>query len=825
LALPLALSLCAAVVVAPGGARGGGVLIPASVADAPDATRLALRRLDVRVVIDGPIAEVTFEQIYANKTDEVVEARYELPLLQGARVKAFSIWEGPERLNGVVVEKKRGRRLFEDLVSRALDPGLAETGDDHDENVFRVRVAPVPARGTSRVRFVYDQELSFTSLGTQLVVPLAARGFAPQPAGEVNVTVDVKSPWPIADASLAPQTWFGRPQLAADERGLSARFSGRNLVLDRDVSVALGLKPPPKTMALSMWAVRDPSPRRDRSPLGGQEAPLRDPLGTFAVQVVRGPAPPAKGRGRDVVFVLDTSSSMQGDKLDAAWGALVAGLGDRLGADDRFGVVLMNDRVTRQGETLGPASAKAKAEALAWVRGSYLAGGTDLAGGISAAAELLAHAKKPAAERIIIVITDGQPTWGTVDEKALRQAVQKALSQLPGTRLSIAGIGDDSAERRLSALAAASGGTYQGLGTWRGEGADHGRRAFYDRAFGQALDQVHLDLPAGAEVTDLYGPMLLWPGGDGLWFGRYRTPVSGLVAVSARAETGRERAELAVSLPERATADGWVARGWAKRRIGDLLGRIDLDGERREWIDEIIDLGRRFALVTPYTSFIAAPRALLRPRNFQAGDPILRVSTGPEIVAVAALFPWGETIALERVPDENVWETRFLAPAWLPDGTGTCTLVLTSQDGQKSTEQKPFTIDSTPPTVDARLDRPVARPGARLGITVYTDRDVRRISARLGAGAEIEIRWDAREKASIGELELPAGIPAGDYLVHVVAEDFAKNTTLATLSLTVLADANTDADADADTGANADADADTGANAGGGAASPSPGAR
>ena len=56
-----------------------------------------------------------------------------------------------------------------------------------------------------------------------------------------------------------------------------------------------------------------------------------------------------------------------------------------------------------------------------------------------------------------------------------------------------------------------------------------------------------------------------------------------------------------------------------------LLEKIQREGEDQASIDEIIRLARQYKFVTPYTSFLAVPRALLRPRVIRPGDPVLRV--------------------------------------------------------------------------------------------------------------------------------------------------------------------------------------------------------
>src|SRR5471030_1255005 len=100
-----------------------------------------------------------------------------------------------------------------------------------------------------------------------------------------------------------------------------------------------------------------------------------------------------------------------------------------------------------------------------------------------------------------------------------------------------------------------------------------------------------------------------------------------------------------------------LPRTWAKARVDALLQKIEREGEDRAAIDEIIRLARKYKFVTPYTSFLAVPRALLRPRVIRPGDPVIRVRTDPAIVSVVALFPFGLTKPLRYLGKEDIWQT------------------------------------------------------------------------------------------------------------------------------------------------------------------------
>ena len=154
-----------------------------------------------------------------------------------------------------------------------------------------------------------------------------------------------------------------------------------------------------------------------------------------------------------------------------------------------------------------------------------------------------------------------------------------------------------------------------------------------------------------------------------------------------------------------------LPRLWARARVDALLEKIQREGEDQATIDEIIRLARQYKFVTPYTSFLAVPRALLRPRVIRPGDPVLRLKTDESIRSVTALFPFGLVQKLRYLSGEDVWQTRFLAPDDMQDGTYTVRLVLRDSVGHTYREFKTFVIASKPPVVQIKLEAKQLSPG------------------------------------------------------------------------------------------------------------------
>ncbi|RKZ27474.1 hypothetical protein DRQ29_03550, partial [bacterium] len=219
----------------------------------------------------------------------------------------------------------------------------------------------------------------------------------------------------------------------------------------------------------------------------------------------------------------------------------------------------------------------------------------------------------------------------------------------------------------------------------------------------------------------------------------------------------------------------FIPRLWAGRRVDYLLGQIQKNGERKEWVDEIISLSKKFTFITPYTAFLAAPRAVLRPRVIQPSDPKLIIDA-PGAVRVVAELPWGEQIVAKKNAKTGFWEARFLVPQNVKDGEYQCNLIITDKNGAQWQQKQKFVIDTKPPEIKADIKPKKIHPGEVAILKVYAPQDTRTILAKTPDGKTIELHYDSKLAASTAKWSIP-DIPAGKYKIRFVATDFAGNQT------------------------------------------------
>ena len=121
-----------------------------------NANPMVLQDLSIDILVIGQTAVTTMEMTFYNPNTRVMEGEFQFPLADGQQVSRFALDINGKLREGVVVDKALGRKAFEDIVRRGVDPGLLEKTEG---NNFKARVYPMPAKGTRRVLIAFEQEL------------------------------------------------------------------------------------------------------------------------------------------------------------------------------------------------------------------------------------------------------------------------------------------------------------------------------------------------------------------------------------------------------------------------------------------------------------------------------------------------------------------------------------------------------------------------------------------------------------------------------------------------------------------------------------------
>ena len=762
----LALLLCLLPVLVLGDA---GVLIPSN-RQQPDASVLSLEEMWIDVHIDEGDARVAIRQIFASHFSGVLEGNYLFALSNRATVSDFAVWDDVTRIPGVILERRRAEEVYAQAKAQAIDPGLLQMGERGPDEarrsaVFTARIVPIPAYGNKRLEFEYHETIPVENLRSMFAIPLRPDAYQAQKAALLHIDFELRSAHPLSAFESASKVF---PLKITEQKPdlVKGSFEGRNIAFTEDFAVRYTVDAA-RAEKLAVATHREPSePGFFEASALLAEGPTDDKA--------------SSSTPRSVIVLFDNSLSMQWEKLERNFQALDTLL-HALRPQDQFNLLLFNTGVTPFSPAPVRAETAAVEKALAFVKASRLRGGTDLEAALAAA---LAQSSQAGSDPYLVLLSDGDATRGRIANRTIADAYEAKWKSGPRPRTFIFAVGDDANMPLLNTLA-----RQDGVIEWvrSTEPVEFKLNAFLSKLGRRPVQKLELAADPAAQFDMVY-PLesTVFAGSVARWVGQYNKPGQGAFTASGVRDGKAFRLRTRTALPAQNPDHPQLPRTWARARVEALLEKIERQGEDRASIDEIIRLARKYKFVTPYTSFLAAPRALLRPRLIRPGDPVLRVKTDSAIVSVVALFPFGLVKQLRYLPEEDTWQTRFLAPPDMNDGTYRVRLILRDRAARVFRESKTFVIASKPPLVRVKLDKRRFQRGEPVRLNVSASSTTRTVIARMYGIAPVSLRWSPQSAASTGEFFIPAQLPAGKYVLTVTAEDFAHNIGSREVPLEVL---------------------------------------
>ncbi|HEX8700079.1 MAG TPA: VIT domain-containing protein [Myxococcaceae bacterium] len=608
---PQRLVLLAALLV-PVLASAQGLLLPTQ----PNARPLAIKSQRVSVEVQDGTSLTRVEQVFQNDGPQQLEAHYIFPLPKGAALSEFYLWINGKKTKAELLEKEKATTIYEGIVRRLADPGLLEY---IDSDVFRVRVFPVPARGEQKVELAFSQVLNYQSGLYHYHYPLGATAKAqPSDWRQVGGTARNDFTFSARVRSKQPLRSIYSPthQMDVSRRDENTAVVGMEQVGGADLSKDLDLyfSVSDKAVGLSLLTYKQ-----------------GDEPGYFVALI----APKSEVKADEiaakrVTFVIDTSGSMQGERMKIARDALKYCV-TRLNPQDTFNIVRFSTDVEPLFPALRPANKENLEKAVNFVAQLEAMGGTAIDEALLRG--LQDNNGDSPTPHLLMFITDGQPTIGETDESVIAQNAKKGRKAK--TRLFTFGVGEDLNARLLDRLAEEGTGSSDFVRD--GKEFETKISAFYDKVSHPVLSDLALDL-SSIDAYDLYPRKLpdLFKGTQLVVMGRYRKPGDAKVVLTGYVNGEKRTFDYGTTAPKVDTTDDFIPRLWAIRKVGFLLEEIRLRGEKPELKDEVLALGKKFGIVTPYTSFLVIE-----------DEPV--VSTRPEPRPVD---PWhGQPpAAMERAP-------------------------------------------------------------------------------------------------------------------------------------------------------------------------------
>ncbi len=552
---------------------------------------ISLQSHEVEVAVRDQVATTRVTQVFHNPHRRMLEATYIFPLPGEVSIEQFSMTMNGEMVEGEVLKANEARQIYLAIVRRQIDPGLLEYMGN---SLFRARIFPVEPEGETTVVFTYTQLLEADDGVVRYQYPLDTTNYTDLKTENVVLTAHIDSPQPLR--SVYSPTHNVEVFRDSETEALVG-YEATNTHPDRNFLLYYTVDNRDVSLNLVTYNADD-----------GED-------GTFMAMISpKQDYAPEEILPKDIVFVFDTSGSMAGEKMQQCRDALRYCL-ENLNPQDRFNIVPFSTRArTFDSSGLIEANDANIARALEFVDSLQARGGTAIDDALTQSFDMLETREDPY-ERLnmVVFMTDGLPTIGPRDpDEILANAEANAPE---GTRVFTFGVGlrdgMDLNTRLLDRLADWGRGTSTYVAFE--EDFEQAVASFYRKVSNPVLANLQLEFGEGIDTYDMFPEALpdLFKGEQLIVFGRYRGSGSRTITLTGHVNGEVRTFEFEASFAEQSRRDDFVPRLWAIRKVGFLLNEIRMHGADEELRNEIVRLGVRYGIVTPYTSYLAVDESEL----------------------------------------------------------------------------------------------------------------------------------------------------------------------------------------------------------------------
>jgi Ca-activated chloride channel family protein len=528
----------------------------------------------VNTRINDQIAVTSVDQEFYNPNPSRLEGTFVFPIPKSAHIDKFTMEIDGKQAEAEMLSADKARHIYEDIVRKLKDPALLEYAG---RDIFKVRIFPIEPNSKKRITISYTQLLKSDDGLISYVLPLNTEKYSSKPIKNVSVHVDLESKRPLKS--------IYSPSHAVEVKrhgstSATAGFEASDVQPDADFALYF-------------------APEKDEIGVNLLTYKPGDEDGYF--MLLASPGMDVKEKQvilKDVAFVLDTSGSMAGAKLEQAKKALKFCV-ENLNDGDRFEIIRFSTEVEPLFDKLVEANKSNRSRADEFIKDLKPIGGTAIDDALKKALQIRAGDERPF---VIIFLTDGRPTIGTTDEDQIVAGVKKRGEGR--TRIFCFGIGTDVNTHLLDRITEETRAFSQYV--LPEEDLEVKVSSFFSKIKEPVLTNPEIKFTGDVHTTKLYPSPLpdLFKGEQLILVGRYSGKGDSAVTVEGNVNGLSKRFTYEVKFSGEASENEFIPRLWATRRVGYLLDEIRLRGENSELRDEVTELARKYNIVTPYTAYL-----------------------------------------------------------------------------------------------------------------------------------------------------------------------------------------------------------------------------
>ncbi|HEX7447780.1 MAG TPA: VIT domain-containing protein [Pirellulales bacterium] len=549
-----------------------------------------IRALDVQVKLQEQIARVQVSQSFVNTGSAPLEVCFVFPLPYDGAIDQLTLLVDGKEFPARLLPKDEARQTYEAIVRKNRDPALLEwlgTG------MFQTSVFPVPPGAERKVTLRYSQLCRKDHGLTDFLFPLSTAKYTSHAIEQMNIQVAIETKGDLKNV-YSPTHAI---ELKRDAHHATVSFQAANQVPQSDFRLLYDAES--GKLGASVLSYR---------PQAGDD-------GYFLLLTTPAIERAAERPKKTVVFVVDRSGSMSGQKIEQAKGALKFVL-NNLREGDLFNIIAYDNAVESFRPELQRFDDASRQAALGFIEGVYAGGSTNIDGALAAALAQLRDSSRPS---YVLFMTDGLPTAGEVNE--MKIVGNSQTHNQVRARVVTFGVGYDVNSRLLDKLARQNFGQSEYVRP--DENIEERVSRLYQKIEAPVMTDVAirfaldaLPAEAGEPVNRTYPRQItdLFEGDQLVLVGRYKKPGTAKVTITGSVGGKQQSFDFPAELVAESKDEsfGFVEKLWAVRRVGEIIDEIDLQGRNDELVKELVELSTRHGIMTPYTSFLADENVSLR---------------------------------------------------------------------------------------------------------------------------------------------------------------------------------------------------------------------
>lgn len=606
---------------------------------------LEIRSHQVNVIIADGFATTSVEQVFYNPHQQDLEAIYSFPIPDKAAVGEFIFWVDGTPVVAEVIEKQQARDIYQQEKQAGRQVALTE---QNGYKTFEISVTPVKAAKTVKIKLVYIQKTAMDSGIGRYVYPLEEGGVAEEQLAFWNnndvvkelftFDLQIKSSWPVKGVRVThqPKAQVSKQSERLWHVKISSQASSSTAMNDQQSpdtptipdpqleqaiiseSAASNARTNTSTNAYHLnqdmvvyWRLADNLPGAVEMLTYKPEASQK---GTFMLTLTPGIDLQPITEGKDWIFILDISGSMQGKYQTLAEGVKRAL--KQMSANDRIRVILFNDRASELTSGYTLASNANISQLIQQVEAVKPKGGTNVYDGLKMAIAKLDSDRTSA----IVLVTDGVANVGITKQKQFIKLIKSK-----DVRLFTFIMGNSANKPLLESLTEASNGF--AINVSNSDDIVGRIMLATSKVSFAAMHDVQVKI-SGLKVRDIQPqtPGSLYRGEQLVLMGHYwaAQDTEAKVTFSSKISGAQKTYTTQFKFPAVSNEHPEIERLWAYHSISAYQHQIDnysqAGNEESDSKQAIIDIAKEYGLVTDYTSMIVLEEAQFQHYNIKRSN-------------------------------------------------------------------------------------------------------------------------------------------------------------------------------------------------------------